>query len=65
MQSSGWTRRFGCAVGCIFQITCSAPCDYILRRSYPLFRAREVLEYLALGEDAAPGVTAPLATTPD
>jgi transposase-like protein len=26
---------------------CSAPCDYIPRRSYPLFRAREVLDYLA------------------
>jgi len=25
----------------------SAPCDYIPRRSYPLFRAREVLDYLA------------------
>lgn len=26
-----------------------------------MFRAREVLEYLALGGDAAPGVAAPLA----
>ncbi len=39
----------------------SAPCDYIPRRSYPLFRAREVLEYLALGGDATPGAAEPLA----
>jgi hypothetical protein len=28
------------------------PCDYIPNRSYPLFRAREVLEYLAAGGEA-------------
>ena len=28
---------------------CPVPCDYAPKRSYPLFRAREVLEYLALG----------------
>ncbi|MGB8146285.1 MAG: type II toxin-antitoxin system HigB family toxin [Chromatiaceae bacterium] len=28
---------------------CPVPCDYLPKRSYPLFRAREVLEYLALG----------------
>ena len=30
-------------------ISCPVPCDYLPKRSYPLFRAREVLEYLALG----------------
>jgi len=30
-------------------INCPVPCDYLPKRSYPLFRAREVLEYLALG----------------
>jgi len=34
--------------------SCSVPCDYIPRRSYPLFRAREVLEHLA-GEQGADG----------
>jgi ATP-dependent DNA helicase RecG len=33
-------------------VTCSVPEDYVSRRSYPLFRAREVLEYLAAGGDA-------------
>jgi hypothetical protein len=31
---------------------CYVPDDYIPRRSYPLFRAREVLEDLAAGGDA-------------
>jgi hypothetical protein len=31
---------------------CYVPDDYIPRRSYPLFRAREVLEDLAAGADA-------------
>jgi hypothetical protein len=57
-NSSRWKNSMGIQ-------RCSAPCDYLPRRSYPLFRAREVLEYLALGGDAAPGVTAPLAATPD
>jgi len=26
---------------------CQAPCDYILKRSYPLLQAREVLRLLA------------------
>lgn len=30
-------------------LNCPVPCDYLPKRSYPLFRAREVLEYLALG----------------
>lgn len=30
-------------------VTYPVPCDYLPKRSYPLFRAREVLEYLALG----------------
>jgi hypothetical protein len=60
MDSGQWrlTPRLG-------MVRYPAPYDYILRRSCPLFRAREVLEYLALGGDAAPGVTAPLAATPD
>ncbi len=28
---------------------CSVPCDYVPRRSYPLFRARGVLEALVTG----------------
>ncbi len=52
---------FRSAATATYRVRYSAPCDYIPRRSYPLFRAREVLEYLALGGDAAPGVAA----TPD
>ena len=33
--------------GTRFEVKYPAPCDYIPRRSYPLFRAREVLDYLA------------------
>jgi hypothetical protein len=43
-----------CSVGDLYALalyahTCPVPCDYLPKRSYPLFRAREVLEYLALG----------------
>ena len=30
---------------------CPVPCDYLPKRSYPLFRAREVLAYLAQGRN--------------
>ena len=33
-------------------VMCSVPCDYVPKRSYPLFRARGVLEVLVAGRDA-------------
>ncbi len=35
-----------------FYNSCSVPCDYVPKRSYPLFRARGVLEVLGAGRDA-------------
>ena len=43
----GICQRFYPAIPTIPMIMCSVPCDYIPRKSYPLFRAREYLQGLA------------------